>query len=344
MHQLSKFVTILAVLVFMLSIPLLLNTKYDTAIQQENTHVKATLTNAAYDAVQTITLVDGKAFGTPKQIHTALDAFYTSLSAGYYSVLGVDNTLLNAYLPFVMLIDNDGVYVCYALNYSDYWGDGATMPDSIDERYYLTPLTSYAATYTQGASDDVYVVQFTLGDHITIYTNGRVLVEGGYSHVKSVLDAKYPDAIESLPFLTSEKMLIDERQEVVTNTVSRLINKYLNEDVHGNDNVGFNLMNTQYYFELPTSQQTWQNALSGPTVVSFYHGPQKRLNHTSVAQVVFAGGELAKETHYYVTIDGSGNKYYHTKDCENLTEESITVNTMEEAALVGAYPDPDCIY
>ncbi len=342
MWQLSKFITGLTVLMIMLSLPLLLNTKLDTAVQQENTHVKAALTTATYDTVQSINLVNGRAFHSEKQKKDALDVFYSSLSAGYFSLLGANNNVLNAYLPFVMLIDNDGAYVCYEIGYAGHVDDGIYEHD-----YYLTPMTAYAATYTLGGSEETYVVQFTLGDYITIYTDGKILAQGGYNNIKSILDDKYPQALENMPFLLTEDMYIAERQAIVTNTISRLINKYLNENINGNDSVGFNLHNTQYYFSLPVSQQEWQNTISSPTVIAFYHGPQYVLHHNAIAQVVLAGGELAKTTQYYITRNGS-NKFYHVAGCSHLTDENYsnasTVNTMEEAALAGAYPDPDCIY
>lgn len=346
MNIINKFAIILTALVAIFTIPLLLFTKFDNEQSQENVHVKSALTTASYDAIQTITLTDGLAFGTQKQKDEVLDVFYTSLSAGYYSVLGVNNYTLNAYLPFVMLIDNNGAYVCYDLNYSSYWGSGASKPENADDTYYITPISSYSATYTLGGDYPEYVVQFTLGDNATIYSDGRIIAQGSYSHIKNLLDTKYPNAIESMPFLFSEDMFVSEKQSVVTSIISNLINKYLNEDVQGGDYVGFNIANAQYYFELPTEQQEWQNIISAPTVISFYHGPQARINHHSIAQVVLAGGELAKSTYYYVTVDSDGNKWYHTSDCEHIdtSTQVTTFSSMEEAAKTGAYPDPDCIY
>lgn len=339
MWQLSKFITALTVVAIMFSIPLFFNIKLDTAVQQENTHVKAALANASYDTVQTIHLDKGRAFHSEKQKRDALDVFYTSLSASYFSLLGSNNNVLNAYLPFVMLIDNDGAYVCYDPGYT-----GVIKDNQYTHDYFLTPITAYAATYTLGGSTQQYVVQFTLGDYITIYTDGYILVQGNYAHVKSVLDEKYPEVLDKMPFMASYEKYTTERQTIVTNTISRLINKYLNEDVNGNDSVGFNVRNTQYYFALPVSQQAWQNTISAPTVISFYHGPQYMLHHNAIAQVAMAGGELGKTTQYYITRSGS-KKFYHVAGCPNIDAENHSmVNTMEEAARAGAYPDPDCIY
>lgn len=345
MSSTGRITIVLFVIVILLTLPLSLISRYDNTIQQQNSLVKQALTNASYDAVQTVSLVNGNAFSTLKQKKEALDVFYTSLSASYYSVLGINNTTLNAYLPFVALVDNDGVYVCYSKNYDSYWGDDADKPEFTDDMYFYTPLAAYAATYTLGGGAKVYVVQFTLGDYVTIFCDDKFLVAGNYAHVKQYLKQYDPDFTESMPFMLTEKMYIAEKQAVATNTVSNMINKYLNEDVFGNDNIGFNQNNTQYTFILPENNTSIQNAISGPTVIAFYHGPQTRLGNALAAQVAFAGGELAKETHYYITIGPSGDKWYHTMDCEHLHGVHPTVvNSMEEAAKAGAYPDPDCIY
>lgn len=345
MSSMGRVTIVLFAIIILLALPLSLITTYDNAIQNQNSQVKQALTNAAYDAVQTATLVDGKAFGTMKQKRAALDVFYTSLSASYYSVLGVNNTTLNAYLPFVMLVDNDGVYVCYSKNYDSYWGTSGSKPEYTDDMYFYTPLAAYSATYTLGGGASVYVVQFTLGDYMTVYKDDKLLVSGNYAHVYSYLKDRDEDFTDSMPFMITENMYIAEKQAIATNIVSNMINKFLNEDIFGNDNVGFNLTNTQYTFVLPEGSTSMQNAISGPTVLSFYHGPQTRLGNAKTAQVALAGGELAKETHYYVTTDDAGNQWYHTADCEHLTGAHTTVfNSMEEAAKAGAYPDPDCIY
>lgn len=334
----------LVTFILTLAMPLLFFMSYDSKNQQDNTHVKATLTTASYDAVQTISLVDGYAFKSQAQKDNALNAFYMSLAAGYYSVLGVNDTKLVAYLPFVMLVDNDGIYVCYDTNYTSYWSDAAGKPEYADDTYYITPISAYAATYLESASSEPYVVQFTLGDKMTVYSGGRMLAEGSYTVVKDVLKNKYATALATLPFMQTESMYIEEKQAVITNTASRLINKYLNENVAGIDNVGFNLANTQYYFNLSTMQQSWQNALSGPTVVAFYHGPHNRLNNHQVAQVVLAGGELAKTQKYYLSYE-HGDRYYHVPGCSHIDSSIYTnFNSMEEAAQAGAYPCPDCIY
>ena len=346
MANTGKITIAIFILCFILMIPLSLMVQYDNVVQQQNTEVKAALTTASFDAVQTASLHNGTAFSTLRQQTDALDAFYMSLSASYYSVLSSNNTLLNAYLPFVMLVDNDGVYVCYALNADSYWSDAALRdkPDFTNDEYYITPLSAYAESYTLGGSSELYTVFFNLSDKLTIYQNNKLIAEGSYIHVKQVLDKKYPNAINNMPFMHDETMCIDERQAVVTNTVGRLINKYLNEDVRGNDYVGFNIDNYNYTFILPSESTYRQNAISGPTVLAFYHGPQIHLNAHSIAQVAFAGGELSKEEYYYITTDSHGNKYYHTKGCSHVTGHSVVVSSMEEAAKAGAYPDPDCIY
>lgn len=381
MGRMHHYAMIITTLVLIFTVPLLMYIVHDHENERVNENVQEALVNASYDAIASTKISKGLVFGTQNQRDTALNTFYLSLASSYYSVMPLNNSTVIAYTPFVMLVDNNGVYVCYNSHYTDYIGEGTSSPTRtnaeailadpsskhIDFKYYVTPLTAYSEAHSDGS--DTYVVQFYLSDYILVYKNGKLLAEGNYAHVLDILQHKYPEALSSLSFLNHEDDYLYERQMLVTNTIERLINKYLNEGVEGADDVGANTHNWQYKFVLPTAQQAWQNAISGPTIITFYHGPQFSTGNTQIAQVAFAGGELTKESKYYVTLDPTdtyhvtdvngtylydeyGNPvtkhimYYHAnKNCPRLAgQQRATYNTMEEAARAGAYPCPDCIH
>lgn len=335
----AKFAMIFSIVLIAIMVPVILNSRTNTYVENYNTSVKAAMTSATFDAVQTINLRDNKAFATDSQKTTALDTFYKTLSSGYIALgSGNGDSIAQAYIPFVALIDNEGVYICYSKDYDN----------EADADYKITPITAFAESYSTGNSGNEYIVDFQLNDYMVIYKNGHKLTEGNRTYVIGDLNKLDKAAFDSLPFLADKDMYEEERQAVVTNTVSRLITKYLNRNIDETtkgQGAGLNFHNRQYDFSIPIGEnEDWQRALKSPTVVAFYQGLQYNVGDNYVAQVAFTGGELSHAETYYIATE-NGTKYYHKATKAKYDDGTIKKTTklytsMEDAARAGAYPYP----
>jgi hypothetical protein len=351
--NINKLAIVFFALLVAMVLPISAYTYLDAKASQNNDQIRNAMTDAAYDSMQAVQKVDGYAFRTDPQKKAVLDGFYASLASSYGYTSNTNQVILQSYIPFVAMADNDGVYVCYSKDYGS-WNSGQYL-------YNTTPLASYSETYSV-SNGKQYAVQFYLNGSSSVYENGKLIATGDYPHVVSILNKDYPDSILSLPFYkqgsndeqkkTQQNQFNEECRMVVTNVITRTVEQYMNKglDDSGNNgfirnggNDGYNRHNIQYSIKIPQGdRESWARALTSPTVISFWEGVQVDTGTSVTVQYALTGGELDKQQKYYV----DGNGYYHsTLDCEHI---SGTVNkqktyTMEEAAGEGYYPCPYCI-
>ncbi len=359
--------------------PLLWATQVTSTASLVSEETRGSLTTASYDTAKSLEIVDNYAFKTTSQRNEALDTFYTSLASAYglSATGGAVHVETTSHIPFVALIDNDGVYVCYSKDYNN-WGKLNSTA------YKITPITTYSTGYTV-SSDVHYQVQFTLNGEATVFLNGTKMATGTYKEVLRELtdrrDNNKPgkDALNILKFMNSQEDFDEEKQIVVTNVIVRSVENYMNKEIASNkknqvySKTGWNLHNTQYKVVIPRDQQSdFANALSAPTVMSFYQGKQMQIGDTYTMSVALAGGEIGPEERYYVEYrtdrveyDEHGaahavfDIYYHSdKNCPLILNATIRQRdadsgeyisdnktyTMEEAASLGAYPCPECVH
>jgi hypothetical protein len=345
--------------------PITWYTHVDAITTEATKEIRSDMTSAAFDAMKAVNMKDDHAFKTKAERSEALDAFYTSLASAYGlpAAGGLAQNQLTSHIPFVALIDNDGVYVSYDKDYNT-WGN------TDKHTYKITPITTFSENYTI-SKDEQYIIQFELNGSATVYYNGIKLCNGTYKEIKKDLEdikAKNKDgknAIDNIHFLATEDLFDIEKQVVVTNVITRTVENYMNKEIASNqktfDNsmTGYNLHNAQYSVSIPQDTRAdFANALTSPTIISFYQGEQTKNGDRYVMSVALAGGELGQVERYYITKSSDGTLYYHSStrcsrfqtdrgpkdpDSGKYISEERTF-TMEEAASYGAYPCPDCIH
>lgn len=344
MKLLSKFTIIFMGVFISVFTPLFVFTRIDAEASAMNTRVNDSMITAAFDAMQTMRIKNGYAFKLESQQREALDTFYRSLAMGYFKAnTGENDPLLESFIPFVMLVDSDGIYICYNREYYN-WG-------TTDLPYYITPQYRFTENYFDGATQ--YTIDYELGDALTVYKDGRKIADGSYIKVKKILDASYPSIYHACEFLLSDTAYKEERQMVVTSLAQRLVNRYLNWDVYGDSHEsGYNTHGREHTFIIPVKENdNWQRALMSPTIMAFYEGIQTDILNGYVAQVAFSGGELTKADRYYVNVEnigGSWTRVYHLPTCSHINPARLDTDyssfpSMEDAAKSGAYPCHDCI-
>ncbi len=363
--NLSKYSMIFLVIIIATFMPLAWYIHVSAVTGQYSAEIRADMTNASYDAMQAVTIKDDFAFKTTAQRSEALDAFYMSLSSSYglTAAAGISEISLTSHVPFVALIDNDGVYVAYSKDYNA-WGKA----DS--KTYKISPITTFSETYTVSANEQ-YTIQFRLDGNAIVYLNGSKIAEGNYKTLKSKLEelkAEKKDgenAIDTFLFMSDKASFNDEKQTIITNVVVRTVENYMNKEFASDSKTnvgtktGFNLHNAQYQIIIPRDKKSdFANALTAPTVISFFQGQQIQTGTKYAMSFALAGGEIGNTEKYYITRDADGTLYYHSSTtCEHfidnrgekdpdsgkyISEERFY--TMEEAASLGAYPCPDCIH
>ena len=351
MKLLPRFTILIMGLFIALFVPLFTYTRLDAEAAALNTRVNDVMVTAAYDAMQTVRPYNGKLFELDSQKRNALDAFYRSLSMGYFKAnIGENDPLLESFIPFVMLVDDDGIYICYNRDYYN-WDDTEYLP------YYITPQYRFTENYFNGSTQ--YTIDYCLSDHLTVYKDGRLLASGSYIYVRKFLMHEESAIFTCCDFLKNEDGedgYTMEKKRVVTSSAQRLVEKYLNWELNiykenstdpyeTTNESGYNRHGRQHSFTIPIeSNEDWQRALMGPTIMAFYEGVQTDVLNNYVAQVAFSGGELVKENKYYIA---GGN--YHLPTCSHINESNLNTayssfNSMEEAARAGYFPCQECIH
>ncbi len=362
--DLSKLSIVFASIVIATFLPLAWCINASSVMERHSVEIQSDMTNAAYDAMQSVNIIDDHAFKTKSQRSEALDAFYVSFAAnsGLTAAGGVSEAVITSHIPFVALVDVDGVYVAYSKDYNS-WG-------SKDKRTYkVSPITTFSESYTVSATEQ-YTIQFNLDNTAIVYYNGSKIADGNYKELKVALSEikskgkEGKNAIDTFKFMESKSAFDAEKQLVITNVVARTVENYMNEEIASdkknldNSKSGYNLHNAQYQVVIPQDKQAdFANALSSPTVIAFYQGDQLQTGKNYVMSFALTGGEMGTVEKYFITQE-SGTLYYHSstscsrfrshlgaKDADSgkyISEQRYF--TMEEAARMGAYPCPDCVH
>ena len=362
--NISKLSIIFAIVIITAFLPLSWFTNAGTVMARRSQEIQNDMTCAAYDAMQAVTVEDDHAFGTTTQRSEALDSFYMSLASsnGLVAAGGISEAVISSHIPFVALIDSDGVYVAYSKDYNT-WGN------SEKRTYKVSPVTTYSESYTLSGGEQ-YTIQFKLNNTATVYYNGSKIADGNYKELKAALqDLKNErkdgyGAYDLLKFMETKEKFNEEKQIVITNVVVRTVENYMNENMATDKNNltngknGYNIHNAQYKIVIPQDRKAdFANALTSPTVISFYQGDQIQTGNTYVMTFALTGGEMSDMDKYFITKEGD-TLYYHSsttcphfrghlggKDTDSgkyISEERYY--TMEEAATMGAYPCPDCVH
>ena len=361
--NISKLSIVFSIVIIATALPLIWVINVSSVMTRRNQEVQNDMTCAAYDAMQSVTVVDDYTFRAETQRAEALDSFYMSLASsnGLVAAGGISEAVISSHIPFVALIDTDGVYVAYSKDYNT-WGSNEKRT------YKVSPVTTYSESYTLSGSEQ-YTIQFKLNNTASVYYNGSKIADGNYKELKTTLLNRKENkkegsgAYDVFKFMETKEKYDEEKQIVITNVVVRTVENYMNETMAtdknnlSNGNSGYNHHNAQYQIVIPQDRKAdFANALTSPTVIAFYQGEQIQTGTTYAMTFALTGGEMSDVDKYYITKEGNTLYYHSSTTCSHFrgymggkdTDSGKYVSEerfykMEDAAARGAYPCPDCV-
>ena len=329
MH-LSKFYSVFFALVLAFLTPLMVFAWMNGNYAVLDAEIAEKMSTAAVDAAAAARITGNYAFNSEAKRTESLNAFYGSLSSSFGTLNDtIGSTRVSAYVPCVVLADNDGAYACYGKEYL-FW-------NSSRDAYHVTPVTTYTTDYRVSGIGD-YAVSFRMDGTASIRKDGTVIMEGDYDTLLNAADA---DAIHALPFLNERMEYAMEAESVIQNTIVRLMEKHLNSGLDGQARIRtpLNPDGVVYHVVLHNSSGKFMS----PSVLTAFIGGELRFGQDKVSHCILSAASVGKKKTYFLTKDGS-TILYHAATCSKLTEDDKqSVYTDAEAAKYGAIPCPDCI-
>ena len=288
------------------------------AVTNKQILYKQGLDNAVDDAVMSLVEVDSS-----RQLvinkECCVNNFYQSL----YSSFGIrtDKKLqeqLKAYIPVILIIDEDGYYIRYNdLNVVN--GDKIVHQNWTEKRPYAY-------------EDNDLIYSFTLSDYVKLYDkNTKELREGKYQD----LAANYPEK----DILVDPARFDEVRRNTIVNSIIDDMKYYINRYNRIAQHYGIS-----YNFALPYIQQEdWYRTINDVGMMVIFQGyPYGGYTRDTFNQYSFAGARIRKTNCYYIAVGTHGKTYYHKDDCGLVTDMSFPYYSKKECALEGAWPCPEC--
>ena len=333
-HAMGIFIA----LVIFVSVPMLINTDFNTKASSSTAQYASYLqsaTNAGISAAipyQT----DGLLFRSTLARNSAVDAYYNVLVKCFNYDFSTNMDMVKYYTPCIFLIDNDGYYIEYTETYNK---DGfATYTDII------TPINKWSARYGN------YMVEFRLDNYVRVTYDGTSH-EGYYKDVFKKLGE--PSALHTgdsspnpeLPnFDADDEKFAQVRYEYIIDNIQSRLEYYVNTHQEFFNHLG----NVQYTFTLPKiTGDDWGRLLDEPTIIGFLQGVQVPHSDSFINVYAFTGNELTQAQRYFILYDDAyGLNYYHTAAHVHdfgFDVEDFKAYSMEGAAKEGAHPCPECV-
>lgn len=256
------------------------------------------------------------------------DNFLNSLYNGFNSITGnteVQQISITSRIPIMILVDNNGYYVCSMEEYRDSTNAALAKHVWKSKKYY---------TYKHNN----YIYNFTLSDFVTIYD----------MQTKETYEGYYQDLIDNYGLtdggvLDNYETFDSVRRHTIIEMLIKDISYYIN--VH---NLYAKQYGVNYYFTLPEmDMDTWYRTIDDISFLAFIQGFPIQSGITGnyyLNNFSFSCARLIKSDIYYIQEDATTHiKYYHKGDCSKLLEKSLIADSMESAAAQGYFPCPDCI-
>lgn len=342
-----------------------------TVVLQDETRINNVLDNATYDAVTQIVEV-AEELGYGKNIPitrgvamASIDRFFQSLAVNFNLPSSVESAknYFGQYIPVVMIIGYDGIYV-YSYDYSATEG----------YHYVLKPKIPYAYTdFDTGA-----IINFTLGNDLKIYIPSEDVYLDGYvgqisasdrvNYDSSITTAR--DAINLLPYLTTNlsyiiesyntrasrniapsylyannvsqdyeyngsdiKVDASEFHKIRRKTIIDIVLSILRKEVNEHETYA-NLIGVTYDFNVPAiDNQEWNNTINDISVLAFFQGMP--IGTDSFYNNYSLGGARIVQAKY---IYGTPDKKYHKHNCSRVIDASGEIDMSRvEGIFINAY-------
>lgn len=253
-----------------------LSTDIDTTVNTKNRQYSEYLTTATYDASVTMknNYNDGKMLGTIQNREQALNTLFNSLSLNFGLDTNNDLSELKYYTPAVALVDTNGYYIAYNVNYKD--ENGKIRLKSI-----ITDITPW----TWNELDD-YIVRFYLNDRIDLIKRENYKIYSGtYDEIQKITNNK--GVLELLK--DDQKQFEKFKSEIIVDSIHNSIEYYINKH---ND---IDIIHNNYTFTMPhTNTDDWARLLHNPTCIAFLQGIKIGNNSKYLNIYALNGGEITK--------------------------------------------------
>ncbi len=284
------------------------------------------ITTAGQDAMLSASgnIKDSLLFKEKTQRDFTVKTFYRTLNA----CMGYDNPmeeyLTQYYVPCMVMVDFDGFYVEYPVEYYDESG-------TLCVKKVVTNINAWTKQYGS------YIVRFYLNNMVKVTkANGENYYEGTYKEL-------YADADDytksTLSFMADKDSFLTERSNIISLTLNDVLTEYIN--LHNTSTM--NRYNIKYRFFLPESFYSGARNVTAPCIIAFLQGVQEQADVDYINIYSIAGNELVKSKTYYGHTEADGTKMYHEDGCSLLTDKDEGWGSMSSMAEQGYYPCPDCV-
>ena len=285
----------------------------------ENLGAQAVLIDASKSALTKADLDKVNIFAEEESREAALDEFKECYNIGFAKEGYKENDMYYN-VPCIFLVDDNGYYV----NYTKLVSNGG-LYESVNM---TSSLNSWTDTYGN------YIVRFHLSDVVEVTYQDGSRHEGPYDIVYHELGS--PTA---LAFMADETHFEQEKNDVICSLTENAINYYITTH-----NEYANKDNRDYVFTMPRIDTQDSRLMDSPCIISFVQGLQEKTGKGYINAYAFTAAIKDKKVVYYEYPVG-GQLYYHVRGCHNLvlSNNNRVGQTMDDCALDGALPCPDCI-
>jgi len=248
----------------------------------------------------------------------AVNAFYKTLCVNF-GIVG-DSYLekkIIGYIPAIIIVDNDGLYLLSNNEYIDENNDKV-----------IAPTWSAKKPYTY--SDNQYLYSFTLNDYLTVYDlNSRTIQKGKQKDLKGIINSE---------IIQNDTLFDEVRRRTIIETIKREMTFSIN-----NHNLIAKQYGIAYNFSLPViEEEDWYSTVDDISIIAFFQGIPLGMGNIYYNNYAIGGAKVIKKESFYLQEEPSGITFYHRQSCPLLNNQNRVVKSQKEAALNGALPCPTC--
>lgn len=302
-----------------LIIPLDMKAQNISTINGKKINYDLAIESSVDDAVESLVEID-----TNRNLVTNKEECINNLYQSLYANFSItsDATLqekLRAYIPVVLLTDQDGYYLYYS----------EIHKNSSDEKIIEQQWTEKKAYVYK---DDRYIYSFTLNDYLKIYDkNTNQLTEGKFEDLK--------EQFSNSKVFESKEIFDEIRRKTIVNHIIDDMNYYINQHNRIAKHYGIS-----YNFALPTiDKEVYYRTIDDISLFVFFQGYPYGISKDRYNRYSFAGARVSKSHVYYIERNNDDGKlYYHRATCKKLKNKTEQYYTKKECAQMGAFPCEEC--
>lgn len=338
--KLSHFTILFTTIAMAIVILIDIKTEDYKAIVQEKLSIDQSFRSAVDDAATVLLEMDANR-GLVLNKNNAKEEFFTSL----YSSLGIlvakdKQEIIQAYVPLIAVIGDDGYYIYYS-----------------DEFIAEDGFTSYSKRWSEKFpyyyEDSNFIYGFTLGDTLTIYDKNKILDPLGEKLVHYIDYHEVQTAERyanfrlncSNNFMLDDETFILKKKEVIITEIEKSMKYYVNRHNKIARNYGIT-----YNFALPIIDNSdYIRSIENPSVIAIFQGyPYGTSPEYTYNRIAMAGAKITKDDVYYLE-QKSWYYLYHKENCERLQESTYLIDlnhpyySEEDCIQKGAYACEICI-